>query len=81
MLILSRKTGEAVLIGDNITIKVLSVHGGTVKLGIAAPKNFKIYREELYDIIAKENVESTETPINEFKGLLEKMNKLKGKEK
>ena len=77
MLILSRKTGESLIIGDSISVKILSVHGSTVKLGITAPKDFKIFREELYNTIAKENIESINTPINEFKGLLDEMNKLK----
>jgi carbon storage regulator len=79
MLILSRKKGENLIIGDSIKIEVLSVHGNTVKLGITAPKDFKIYREELYNIIANENIESTTIPINKLEGLLEKMNELKNK--
>ncbi len=80
MLILSRKKGESLIIGDSVKIKVLAVHGNTVKIGITAPKDFKIYREEIYNVIANENIESTTMPINELGGLLEQMNKLKKQE-
>lgn len=48
MLILSRRVGERFLIGDNIIVTVLGVSGCNVKLGIEAPKETEIYREELY---------------------------------
>ncbi len=79
MLILSRKTGETLILGDNVKIKVLSIHGNSVKLGIIAPRELKIYREELYQAIANENKESIAMPVNEFKGLLAKMKELKDK--
>ena len=48
MLILTRNTGETICINDDITIRVLSVTGQVVKLGITAPKNTTIHREEIY---------------------------------
>lgn len=51
MLILTRKTGESLLIGDDIEITVLSVRGGQVKLGVKAPKNVAVHREEIYQRI------------------------------
>ena len=77
MLILSRKKGESLIIGDNIKIRILSVHGGNVKIGITAPNDLKIYREEIYNVIARENLESTTMPINDLKGLVDEMKKLK----
>jgi carbon storage regulator CsrA len=47
MLVLSRKQGETLQIGDNITVKVLEVHGRVMKIGIEAPANVKILRGEL----------------------------------
>ncbi len=55
MLILSRRVGERFLIGDNITVTVLGVSGCNVKLGIDAPKETAIYREELYQRILQQN--------------------------
>lgn len=49
MLILTRKTGEKILIADDVTITVLHVSGTQVKLGIDAPKDVRIMREELLD--------------------------------
>lgn len=48
MLILTRKVGENLLIGDNISITVLSVRGNQVKIGVDAPKNVSVHREEIY---------------------------------
>ena len=48
MLILTRKVGENLLIGDNISIKVLSVRGNQVKIGVDAPKDVSVHREEIY---------------------------------
>ena len=55
MLVLTRKPGEGIVIGDNITIKIVELKGGGVRIGIDAPKDKKIYRQELYDRIIDEN--------------------------
>ena len=52
MLILTRKVGESVLIGDDISITVLSVRGNQVKLGVQAPKEVSVHREEIYQRIS-----------------------------
>ena len=51
MLILTRKVGESVLIGDDISITVLSVRGNQVKLGVQAPKEVSVHRGEIYQRI------------------------------
>ncbi|WGE89957.1 carbon storage regulator CsrA [Actinobacillus arthritidis] len=51
MLILTRKIGESLLIGDNVEITVLSVRGNQVKLGVKAPKEISVHREEIYQRI------------------------------
>jgi len=48
MLVLSRKPGEEVVIGDNIRLTVVAIRGNQVRLGITAPKNMPIHREEVY---------------------------------
>ncbi|MCX6135604.1 MAG: carbon storage regulator CsrA [Ignavibacteriales bacterium] len=61
MLILSRKIEEAIRIGDSVTIKILGIHEGQVKIGIEAPKEVKVYRSELYDLIQKENLQASKS--------------------
>ena len=56
MLVLSRKLEESIMIGDKIEIKVISVQGETVKLGITAPRTIPVHRKEVYEEIERENV-------------------------
>lgn len=55
MLVLTRKIGEGILIGDDVTIKIIEMKGGGVRIGIDAPRSKKIYRQEVYDRIIEEN--------------------------
>lgn len=55
MLILSRKIDEKIKIGNDITITLIDVHGDQVKIGVEAPKNVKVFRQEVFDAIQKEN--------------------------
>jgi carbon storage regulator len=55
MLILSRKIDEQIKIGDNITLTIIEVRGDQVKIGIEAPKSVKVFREEVFNAIQKEN--------------------------
>ncbi|QPB41814.1 carbon storage regulator CsrA [Rodentibacter haemolyticus] len=59
MLILTRKAGETVLLGDDISITVLSVRGNQVKLGVKAPKDVSVHREEIYQRIRQLQDESS----------------------
>lgn len=56
---LTRKTGQKLIIGDNIEIVVLETKGESVKIGIKAPKNVTVYREEIFEEIKKANEQST----------------------
>ncbi len=67
MLVLSRKVGESILIGNNIEIKILRIDGGEVKIGISAPKSLKVYRKELYDKIMRENIEAAKIDVEDLK--------------
>lgn len=55
MLVLTRKLGERVLIGDDVMITIIDVGRGQVKLGISAPEGVQIYREEIYLKVVEEN--------------------------
>jgi carbon storage regulator len=59
MLILKRKSGEGIAIGDDILITVLSVQGKQVKLGVSAPERVSVYREEIFRRIKQENSTTT----------------------
>ena len=60
MLVLSRKQDEKIIIGDSITLMVVSIQGDKVRLGIEAPKHVSIHREEVYHAIMKERVDEEE---------------------
>jgi carbon storage regulator len=66
MLVLTRKTGEVIQIGEDIEISVVSVKGDQVKLGINAPKNVEIHRKEIYLTIQEENAEASKGIDNLF---------------
>jgi carbon storage regulator len=54
MLVLSRKKDEKIVIGDNITLMVIEIRGDKVRLGIDAPRDVAVHREEVYDAIKRE---------------------------
>ena len=55
MLILTRRIGETLMIGDEVTVTVLGVKGNQVRLGVNAPKDVAVHREEIYDKINHQN--------------------------
>ncbi|ARN56780.1 carbon storage regulator CsrA [Sedimentisphaera salicampi] len=57
MLVLSRQKDESIVIGDNVVIKVVDVKGGKVKLGVQAPKDVSVHRQEVYDSIHEKDSE------------------------
>jgi len=64
LLILARKSNESINIGDDIVITVLSIDGGTVKLGVEAPKEVKLLRGEVYERVSKTNQEAANSDFN-----------------
>jgi len=64
VLVISRKTEETILLGDDIEIKVISVENNTVKLGISAPKDISILRKEVYEKIKEENIKAISKKSN-----------------
>lgn len=72
MLVIKRKQGEALLIGDDIEINIVSVENGSVKIAIKAPKNITILRKELYKEIEEENQSAISTDISVLKMLKKK---------
>lgn len=64
MLVLTRKIGETIQIGDQIEVTVLSIHGDQIKLGINAPKDVDIYRKEVYLSIKESNNEAASISKN-----------------
>ena len=64
MLILTRKTNQKLIINDNIEIVILESYKNTVKIGVNAPSNVQIYREEIYNEIKKSNKQAQITDIN-----------------
>ncbi|WP_123053465.1 carbon storage regulator CsrA [Clostridium sp. JN-1] len=69
MLVISRKKGESIRIGEDIEVTVTKIADGTVKLSISAPKNITILREELYREVGKENKSSAASDISILKKL------------
>lgn len=61
MLVLTRKLGESITIDDHIKIRIEKIRGKQVRLGIEAPKETRIYREEVYNAIKEQNEESSQT--------------------
>lgn len=73
MLVLTRKVGEGIIIGDDIRITVIELKGGGVRIGIDAPREMKVHRQEVFDRIKQENKEATQwnlADLNELSSIL-----------
>lgn len=69
MLIITRKKGQSLMIGDDIEITISKIEDGSVKIGINAPKKVTILRKELYEEVEKENKEAMNINVDLLKNL------------
>ncbi|HEX7674806.1 MAG TPA: carbon storage regulator CsrA [Bdellovibrio sp.] len=69
MLVLTRKLGESIAIDDHIKIRVVQIKGKQVRLGIEAPKDTKIHREEVYVAIQEQNVQSADVSADKTRSV------------
>ncbi|MDJ0496346.1 MAG: carbon storage regulator CsrA [Acidimicrobiia bacterium] len=56
MLVLTRRPGESIVVGEDIVITVIEIKGGQVRIGIDAPRSVEVYREEIYEQVRQENL-------------------------
>ncbi len=73
MLVLTRKAGEAVSIGDSIQIKIIEIKEGHVRIGIEAPADLRILREEIRVKVRKENRTASEWDLTDFNRVVESL--------
>lgn len=77
MLVLTRKLGESIAIDDNIKIVVVQIKGKQVRLGIKAPKETKIHREEVYKTIQDQNSEASQATLDQLQLLNQELKEKK----
>lgn len=65
MLVLTRKAEESIIIGTDIKIKILRTEGNSVEIGISAPRKYSIFREEVYNEIKTQNIQSARSLKNQ----------------
>lgn len=71
MLILTRKQGESVAIGDDIKVTVVEIQGKQVKLGVQAPREISVHRQEVYEKIQEENIRAAQISADDLASLQE----------
>lgn len=69
MLVLSRHRDECIMIGDDVTITVVDIRGDKVRLGIEAPKDIPVHRQEVYEAIKRENLKASQLGQSETRDL------------
>lgn len=69
MLVLSRKIGESIVIGSEVTVTVVEFRGDQVRLGVDAPRSVQIYREEIYTEVSRQNRAAAEVHVSDLDDL------------
>lgn len=69
MLVLSRQRDESIIIGDNVVVTIVDVRGDKVRLGIEAPIEISVHRQEVYEAIQRENRKAAEIKTEDAQGL------------
>lgn len=64
MLVLSRKKGQSIIIGNDIEISIIDIQGEQIRIGINAPRHVTVYRKEVFEEIIKENKEAASVSVN-----------------
>ncbi|MCH7782683.1 carbon storage regulator CsrA [candidate division KSB1 bacterium] len=81
MLVLTRKVGESINIGNNIKVTIINMDGGQVRLGIEAPRDVIVHREEIYIKILEENRQAAKTSTLDLKTIANNWKKKKASDK
>ena len=68
MLIITRRPGEKIMVGDDVVVEVIEVSGSSVRIGIAAPKSIPVYREEIWNAVREENQAAAGAAPSELPG-------------
>ena len=79
MLVLTRKLGEGIVFGHEVTLKILEIHKNQIKLGIEAPQDVRIYRDEVYRQIKEENLKASMAQKSDIESVVDNLNQLLGK--
>lgn len=75
MLVLTRKKGQSIVIGDNIEVTIIEVSGDQIRVGIKAPNEISIYRKEVYLEIEEENKKAAGANVKNLAGIFKDINK------
>ena len=78
MLVLTRRVGESVLIGDDIEITLVRIEGDQVRIGVTAPKQVPVYRKELVDAVRQENIRAAAAAQHTLPAALENLTEAEG---
>jgi carbon storage regulator len=68
MLIITRRPGEKIMLGDDIVVHVMEIVGNSVRVGIQAPRSVPVYREEIWNAVREENKAAADAAPNELPG-------------
>lgn len=66
MLIITRRPGEKIMVGDEVVVEVIEVSGSSVRIGIAAPKSIPVYREEIWTAVRAENAAAAASEVDQL---------------